>query len=157
MQIGLPCSPSVRLETSLTDILKLEVFKGHQNGTTTYYAVNILEKSKDEMINKTLGANDLIIETVTGAELVLNKENIVTKTPVIMLKDIVDITGHSNYSERQCNSNIMTAMYEVPTRDLEFVDMYRGIDTDMGIKRLHRSNEVTWQLIIPYIILFLNH
>lgn len=107
--VGTKFSPSKTKDHSTLDVTSLLVSYGGGMGgaNVTYYAQDIVKENESE----------LEVECIDGRTMTLNKNFIVKREPVKVLKQIVDITAHANYHKTTCKEKLFVRFVKFYTNE----------------------------------------
>ena len=94
-KIGKSCTPSELLSDEVTQGVEVLVtWGGGMGGASKRYYTKQKNLFKQ---NSLCAENEFVLELVDGTEVVLNRNFVVSKTPVRLITVVGDITGHINH------------------------------------------------------------
>ena len=112
IKIGLPCSPSHRIEYTELKVTEVLISYGGGMGgiNKKYYGMDIINNN---------------FKLITGEIIYINPNYIVTKRDVTIIKQIINTTGHTNYQGKICNESILTQLFLLDyNEDYEIINEY---------------------------------
>ena len=110
IQIGLPCSPSRRVSAETMKVTEILIsYGGGMGGSNqTFYVTKI---------------NGNEITLITGEVIKLNPNFIVMEKSVVLVKQVIDTTDHSNYHVKRFKKTIVTEYHKIDyNKDFEFTN-----------------------------------
>jgi len=110
LEIGLPCSPSKRIESEEIKATEIIITYGGGMGGANkkYYATEVVDNT---------------LTLITGEVVKINPRYVVTERNVTLVKQVIDTTEHSNYHSHTCSKSIVTEYHL-----LEYGEEYKITD-----------------------------